>query len=258
MTTTRRVLNCTPSRRTEDDWRVADGARAGVVDEAPVVPPRTDLRTGWWKIGDQKDTGSCVGWACVDSVVRWHLVEAARIRDEQRLSVRFAWMAAKETDPFVTRPTTFIEAEGTSLKAALDVARRYGVVTDEMLPFEPERLFGGGANAFYATAARLRVSSYYNLGRDPAAWRAWIATQGPVLTRLDVDATWDSVDESGRLERYRPETARGGHAVALVGYGPDHFIVRNSWGWDWAHGGFAYASEAYAAAAFTEAYGVTV
>jgi C1A family cysteine protease len=34
--------------------------------------------------------------------------------------------------------------------------------------------------------------------------------------------------------------------------------VRNSWGLAWGDKGFAYASDAYAAAAFTEAYGVVL
>ena len=45
----------------------------------------------------------------------------------------------------------------------------------------------------------------------------------------------------------------------FVGYDQSMFIVRNSWGTDeWGDKGFAYASNAYAAAAFTEAYGVHV
>ena len=58
------------------------------------------------------------------------------------------------------------------------------------------------------------------------------------------------------LDAYKPKTAHGGHAVALVGYTPDAFIVRNSWGTGWGDKGFAYASLAYAQEAFTEAYGV--
>ena len=44
-------------------------------------------------------------------------------------------MASKETDEFTTHPTSFIEGAGTSLKAAMDAARNYGVVTDKVLPF---------------------------------------------------------------------------------------------------------------------------
>jgi C1A family cysteine protease len=47
--------------------------------------------------------------------------------------------------------------------------------------------------------------------------------------------------------------------VALVGYTPDHLVVRNSWGTTkWGDKGFGYASYRYAEDAFTEAYGVTV
>ena len=110
---------------------------------APDLPTRVDLRESWWTIGNQEETGSCVGWATADSVLRWHLVRAARLRTNQKLSVRFVWMASKETDEFDFRPTTFIESAGTSLKAALDVARRYGVVRDAVLPFRSGNLYPG-------------------------------------------------------------------------------------------------------------------
>jgi C1A family cysteine protease len=60
------------------------------------------------------------------------------------------------------------------------------------------------------------------------------------------------------LETYLAQTTHGGHAVTLVGYTPDCFIVRNSWSTDWGDCGFAYASLSYVEAAFTEAYGVSV
>ena len=168
-------------------------------------------------------------------------------------------MASKETDQFVARPTTFIETEGTSLKSALDVARRFGAVKDPVLPFGSGKLYSGKGNTFYAIAARLKIGMYFNLGRELANWRTWLATKGPILTRLDVDSTWDQADlTNGRLDTYHPETARGGHAVALVGYTRDRFIVRNSWGTGWGDKGFAYASLAYAQEAFTEAYGVSL
>ena len=44
-------------------------------------------------------------------------------------------MASKETDEFTQRPETFIEGAGTTLKAAMDICRKYGVVLETMLPF---------------------------------------------------------------------------------------------------------------------------
>lgn len=253
----KRILNALPSPEREDDWRIDTAEDAGVIAAAPRIPPRKDLRAAWWRIQDQGSTGSCVGWACADAVLRWHFVKTNRIGQNELLSPRFQWLAAKETDEFNSRPTTFVEAEGTSLKAALDVSRKFGAVKDGVLPFASSQGYRGDAKTFYAIAAQLKISMYFNLGREIANWRAWLATKGPIMTRLNVDSTWSQATATkGRLETYKPKTAQGGHAVALVGYTPDAFIVRNSWGTGWGDRGFAYASLAYAQEAFTEAYGV--
>ena len=98
-----------------------------------------------------------------------------------------------------------------------------------------------------------------NLGVDLQDWRRWLAQQGPILARLNVDRTWDRARATkGRLDVYQSNTARGGHAVSIVGYTPDHFIVRNSWGTSWGDRGFASASNDYAQTAFTEAYGAVL
>ncbi len=256
----KRVLNCLPSKDQEQDFFIEHAKDAGVMAAAPrAIPAAKDLREAWWKINDQASTGSCVGWASADGVLRWHYVKGGRIAKTERIAPRFQWMAAKETDAYTTQPTTFIDSDGTTLKAALDIARKYGAVRETVLPFDSGKLYGGDVKSFYALAAQLKISSYFNLGRDLAAWKAWLATKGPILTRLEVDATWDDAPANkGNLDLYRPNTVRGGHAVALVGYTADRFIVRNSWGTSWGDKGFGYASAAYAQAAFTEAYGVAL
>ena len=97
---------------------------------------RVDLRRPWHPIADQGETASCVGWAVADSVLRWQLVEAGRLAPDQRLSARHVWMSAKETDQRDEYPSTFLEADGTSLKAGLDVVRKFGVVLEAELPWE--------------------------------------------------------------------------------------------------------------------------
>lgn len=258
------ILNCLPSMDTEKDWGLDAAQAAGIHEMKAAVPASMDLRAPWWGIGDQGRTGSCVGWGTADGVLRWHFVNDRRLPQSESISVRYVWMAAKETDQFIERPTTFIEEDGTSLKSALDVARKYGVVTSAVLAFQsaansPALYAAGDANAFYALASRMKIASYFSLGRNLSEWRSWIATKGPILTRLDVDTAWDEATENhGRLQRYDAGHARGGHCVCLVGYTPEYFIVRNSWGTAWGDGGFAYATDAYASAAFTEAYGVNL
>lgn len=253
-----RIFNCLPSLNPEDDWGIEDELDAAVWDEPDALPKSIDLREPWWPIHDQLQTGSCVGWATADSVLRWHFVKAGRIDEKTMLSVRYIWMAAKESDEFISRPTSFIERSGTSLKAALNVVRKFGVVTEDVLPFSASHLFPDTTKKFYILASQLRISRYANLGRDLNRWRQWLATNGPILTRLDCDQAWMNADQTnGDLDNYlfvRP----AGHAVALVGYTEDRFIVRNSWGIDWGDGGFAYASQRYAQDAFTEAYGVAI
>ena len=253
-----RILNCIPSENRENDWSDAAAEDAGILTASP-LPEIKDLRESWWKIGDQGSTGSCVGWAAADSVVRWHFVQQGRIRKNEKLSVRYVWMASKETDEFVSRPTTFIERDGTSLKAALDVVRKYGVVRNKILPFHTNKLSSLKTETFYAIAAELKIASYFKLPKRVNRWKRWLADSGPILTRLNVDGTWqNATNTNGYLDSYDDESAEGGHAVALVGYTPDYFIVRNSWGDDWGDGGFAYASYAYALQAFDESYGVRV
>jgi C1A family cysteine protease len=259
----KRVLNVVPSRDTDFDWAFEHADAAGLLAAPPAIPKSKDLRETWWKVGDQGSTGSCVGWATADSLLRWHFVKTGKIKNTELMSKRFVWMASKETDEYTSAPTTFIENSGTSLKSALDVARKFGSVREAVLPFDAGALYPGTPETFYALAAGLKIDSYFNLslskGGSIDAWRRWLATKGPILTRLDVDRTWDDADvNKGNMDVYKPNTKRGGHAVSLVGYTADRFIVRNSWGTGWGDKGFGYASLAYAKDAFTEAYGISV
>ncbi len=258
----RRICNIEPSREIENDWRYEDALAAGALGAPAALPPSVDRRQPWWTIEDQEDTGSCVGWASAEGVVRYHLVQAGKLLKTEPLSPRYVWMASKETDGFTARPGTFVEEEGTSLKAALDVCRKYGVVKESLLPFHiAAKMYTGSENAFYAIAAQRRVTSYFNLLKNLNQWKAWLATHGPILAALNVDQTWDNATAThGMLDNFMPNTVRGGHAIAVVGYtATGRFIIRNSWGVNWGDKGFAYATPAYIAAGFfEESYGVTV
>ncbi len=257
--TERFILNCIPSMSTETDWSWEAALEAGAVMRirSSNLPAEVDLRSADWPVRNQEDTGACVGFSTADGLLRYHYQKSGLTKGFKEMpSPRFIWMADKETDAITDYPTTFIESVGTQVKHALDIARRYGSVMEEDLPMSGG-LWSGSLQAFYTKAARYRIATYNNLGVDLKVWRKWLATNGPILTRLGVDQTWDNITGNGKLETYFPATQRGGHAVCIVGYKADGgFIVRNSWGAEWGDKGFAYASASYAQDAFTEAYGV--
>lgn len=255
------VVNCRESEKRDRDWQISSAIEAGFLPGAliPGIKKKVDYRKGndWWEIGNQGLAGSCVAWAVADSVLRWHFVKEGWIDDNEKISVRYLWMAAKETDEFTDRPTTFVQKSGTSLKTALGIAYKYGVVLESELPSNSGELFNGTEEDFYTLASKRRISSYYNLGNKLDDWRTWIALQGPLAARLNIDDAWRNCNRRNPLlDEYRE--GGGGHACALVGFTPEHFIVRNSWGKKWGEGGYAYVSNRYAEKAFTEVYGIVL
>ncbi len=241
------------SRETENDY----GPEKAHLADAP-LPTEVDLRQDWHEVPDQGHTASCVGWTVADSLLRWHLVKEGKLSPDQRLSARHVWMAAKETDQREEYPSTFLEQDGTSLKAGLDVVRKFGAVLESELPFNG--LAAGTPEDYYRSAKSRRIMAYFNLGDDSVPdrtvhfpeWRKWLAQSGPVVVLMRLDKHVPSAT----LETFDPESADGSHAAALFGYGPDHFLLRSSWGPQWGENGYARMSLEYAAQAVIESYGV--
>jgi hypothetical protein len=240
---------------TENDLRAADAP----LPEAP-PPDSIDLRRPWQPVRDQGHTTSCVGWAVAESL-RWYLVEAGRLPRDQPLSPRHIWMAAKEMFQREEYPSTFLEEDGTSLKAGLDVVRKFGAALESELPWEGG-LAAGSPEDFNRSVASRRILSYFNLGDDSVPdrsvhfddWRRWLAQSGPVVVLLARDRHLDSA----QLDTFDSASVAGSHAAALFGYGPDHFLLRSSWGTRWGEEGYARMSLDYAAQAVIESYGVIV
>ncbi len=249
------VLNAVESSGGERDWSFGDAVSAGVIPRNKPLPDSVDLRARWWKVQDQGKTGACVGYATAYGLLWRQAVEVGRIRTKDLPSARFIWMANKETDDLVARPSTFLEKAPTQPKSALRIAAKYGCVLDKDLPMKG-RLSNLSENEFYSRASLLKISSYYNLGRKIEDWKRWLAFRGPILTRLVPDNQF--LNPRGVLQSYVFSGLRGGHAICLAGYTSSTIIVRNSWGRHWGKRGYVEVSYDYAEQAFTEAYGAVI
>lgn len=256
-----RFLNVESSPTREEDWPARKDGR--LKDKRP--PRERDLRKGrtWFKVQNQGQTGSCVGFALADAVMRWQLVEKKRLAPTQRLSARFIWMASKEIraqrlPAEEWRPSTFLEEAPTNAKDALEVVRHFGAVTASMLPWDG-RLNRGPVKRFFERAREFRIASYHSLDDDNPVdrelqWRQWIDQYGPVLMTVEADRSF--VAGESPLERFRPRKEPFLHACALVGYDDDGFIIRNSWGTGWGDSGDIVARSDWLDRGARESYGV--
>lgn len=254
-----RILNCVPSYDKENDWTLDKAIAEGLV--TMTFPESVDLREEWWAIGDQLDTSACVGWASTDGLLRWHLVKENRMHHKDQLSPWLTWMAAKDTDQDAETTSADIYS-GVCLKAALEVLRKYGAVHEKDLPLDTEQFKEKFKEPHFSTlAAKLKIKGYYRVINNDDCnvdyLRMWIASQGPVLALVDTDSQWVRTSEHKFVD-YDTESIDGGHAVAIVGYTKDYFIVRNSWGTEFCDNGYVYCSNDYITKAFCEAYGIVV
>ncbi len=218
------VMNVAASSGSEEDWSLANAVSAGVIPRRDPLPDSVDLRARWWRGQNQGETGACVGYATAYGLLWRQGVAAGKISTREVPSARFIWMANKETDELMARPSTFLEKAPTHTKSALRIAAKYGCVLDRDLPMKG-RLSSLEENEFYSRASRLKISSYFNLGRSVEHWKRWLAFRGPILTRLVPDPQF--LKPRGVLDRYVFSGLRGGHAVCLAGYTSDTIIVRN-------------------------------
>jgi hypothetical protein len=268
-----RVLNCGTSRILPEDVDPTYGTHPS----ADLFPEKVDLRKPWWDIGNQGETGSCVGWAIADSLLRWHFVEAGRLPEEKHLSPRFIWMAAKETDDDTREATTFIEYADTKIEAGLKIAKTFGIVDEDTLPFSPTLMYVGNVADFYNNASQFKIADYKSLiGPDKedildsnliCELLAENKEQGggPIIVRMGTDPAFvNAKKDNSILEIFDAWEAasRKDHCAALVGYYKEgdkmFFILRNSWGREWGDEGYAYLSKDYLEAAVQEAWHVKI
>ena len=268
------------SYKKENDWDIASSSIFDTLNNEKLektINQGIDWRSIFpnnWKVYEQRENEcSCVSYATTD-LVHFHLLKLGyKVR---RLSARFNWIAAKEIDELQKQPTTFILQAGTTLKAGLDVCRKYGSVDDELLLTDENSMFDGTVQDFYSQASRYKIQSYYNLmvsnqkiinnislkekskrELQIIIWKTWLS-YGPILVRVNVDKNFYNADKKP-LKDYEETKVYQKHAALIVGYNKKgEFILRNSWGTSWGDNGYALLLKDYALDALDEAYGIVV
>lgn len=206
------------------------------------LPDHVDLSGRMQPVGNQGPFGTCVGWAC----------NAAREFVLQRpMSPGYAYRGGKSRDGFA--------GEGTWQEFVLEHFFQTGHVSEADYPYAAA-IREDPIDQLAGLASKARIPAHAQLLIDPAdaslpkLMRAFLAGQfnpelGPLPLIVSLALYPSFISTSTALDGLIPmprknEKRRGGHAMCVVGYinataaqnpfGIPFFLVRNSWGADWA------------------------
>ena len=250
-------LWCFPSSEDPRDYKYTQLVGASPAGEAEPI----DYRTSLPPVFDQGQRGSCV--ACA---LAWTLKAYQEIKQgdypPSGLSAAFLYSMCKLIDGLPGE-------EGTTPRAAMKVLNKAGICMEEEMPYTqlsdlaapntpevPEQAL--------ANAVKFRIQSYAQLcgygdrerSQVVSAMRQALKQQGPFLMALLVSENF--VPDKDGMIPLPAGTARGGHAVGIVGDLPEQeaFILRNSWGSSWGLEGYAMLPYAWVTQQFDNAWHV--
>ena len=232
-----RTLDAFPDKIDLKDWEYLPTLQA-LPDEIvniPAVPA----------ILNQGVEGACTGFALA-AVINF-LLHQRKLK--RRISPRMIYELARRYDEWPGE-----NYSGSSARGAMKGWERHGVCTQKRWPDELH-----GANNFdqqRADEATLTPGgAYYRVDfRQVRHVHAAIHEVGIVYATLMVHAGWGqpgpstvsltagTTSKSQKIKIpviQRKGNADGGHAIALVGYTSQGFIIQNSWGTRWGKNGFA-------------------
>ena len=229
----RRVYNVMPDPIDPRDFT----ARSFGLFGAPRLPNRVDYSRETLPVGDQKTTGSCVGWAT--SYPRAWL-QRKDTGSSVRYSVRFIWIAAKEIDPWPLN--IMFDGAGTKIRDAFKVMKTHGATPDRLWPFARQLPHPSNETRIKRDALRNRIGEYYALTNNDER-RQNLAKVGPFVVGVPVFSNWSRIGSDGVVPP-PGGTQRGGHALLVVGYDDTRrrYKVQNSWAPRWGERGYGYIS----------------
>lgn len=145
---------------------------------------------------------------------------------------------------------TFGEDAGASLADAMEVLRAYGVAPEDFLPYDAGNPAHAGNGQCDVAARPYRVGMPVSVRIDPDDFAAVLSANRCIAIGFEVHESFEDTAGDGMVQPVgEGERLLGGHAVLVVGWdnyrGGKLFVVRNSWGTDWADSGYCYFPEDY-------------
>lgn len=119
---------------------------------------------------------------------------------------------------------------------ALEYIKAHGVTTEDAYPYT------ANSGACRIEGGAIRIRDYKVVPKGDCKALAAAVTRQPVVAAMQVTNAFmnykGGVVSKSDCEVTDSNRLMGGHAILIVGYTPDYWIVQNSWGADWGEHGF--------------------
>ncbi len=231
----------------------------GGIPKRPVVPDRLDLRDRPYlptissppqaelipspvPVLNQQQTSACTGFALATIVYT-----LLRKRDKDKateVSPFMLYSMARRYDEF----PGFTEDTGSSLRGAMKGWYKHGVCRKELwLDIDMPEAAQEAENDWWLDAARRPLGAYFRVDpRSITDMHVALNEVGIVFASIICHGGWDQGFDAKKPRKgywvipfEKSKLTDGGHAIAIVGYTRDGFIIHNSWGPKWGSGGRA-------------------
>lgn len=148
-------------------------------------------------------------------------------------------------------PNKKVKDEGTSIPGAIDAMKLKGTCTEDIWPFNLDKVNARPSDQAFSTASNFKVTEACSVPVNLEDMKKVLADGYPIITGLKLTKRFFSPGPSGKIDkpdRSDPQSSNHGlHAMLIVGYSDANkvFIYRNSWGTDWGENGYGYVPYSY-------------
>lgn len=186
------------------------------------LPQVYDLRKDLPAVRDQGTQGTCSAQTAA-AMKEW----------QERVDVNFKGYMSPQ---FVYNLRSNEGSEGMTPRDTMKILYKIGIVSEKDYPYGKIERSEGIDLHLIQRAARYRIAGYAKIGTIEALKKA-IFANGPCYIAFPV---YDTNNKEFWKPSYKGQPSLGGHAVTVVGWLKDSFIIRNTWTANWGDKGYTY------------------
>ena len=209
------MFNVVPSPRDDRDWN-----GEAIYDVSKPIPKTLDLRKDLRDPKNQGYQGTCAAH-----------VAACMKEWQEKKDIKFNGYMSSQ---FIYNNRNNQLSTGMYGRDVMNILRNIGICSEDSYPYEKIEAKAEIMSRYYDEAQHYRIKSYARVNTIETLKRA-LAMNGPCYISFPV------YNHTPHMwKQHQGEKKLGGHAMTVVGYTKDAFIIRNSWGKHWHHSGYCY------------------